>query len=254
NAAWYGVTFGSPEESAMKTALHRGGPSALNLYTANLGDGVLGWATFPWDLAAEPLMDGVVVLYSSLPGGDASPYNLGDTAVQRAGHWLGLYHTFQNGCNAPGDAVRDTPRVRDPNYECVPRNSCPGSNPPFDPPDDITNFMDYPDDACMNHFTRRQAMRMNRMWKLRATDTCGNGTIDPGELCDTGIPSGDGSCPTSCDDGQACTTDVLVAGGTCQAQCKHTDITDPHDGDGCCPAGQNHGTDSDCPAPRGAGL
>ncbi len=31
NAAWYGVAFGSPEERDMKTALHRGGPSALDV-------------------------------------------------------------------------------------------------------------------------------------------------------------------------------------------------------------------------------
>jgi cysteine-rich repeat protein len=254
NAAWYTVGYGTPEETGMKTSLRKGGPSELNFYTASLGDGLLGWATFPWDYASAPLMDGVVILYSSLPGGDAAPYNLGDTAVHEVGHWLGLYHTFQNGCNAPGDAVTDTPRVSDPNYDCTPRNSCPGSNPPFDPPDDVSNFMDYPDDACMNHFTHGQGLRMNRMWKLRATDTCGNGAIDPGELCDTGIPSGDGACPTSCDDGQACTTDTLIGGGTCQAQCRHVDVTDPIPGDGCCPAGQNHGTDPDCAGSCGDGV
>jgi len=79
--------------------------------------------------------------------------------------------------------------------------------------------------------------------------TCGNGTVDEGfgELCDTGIASGTGACPAACDDGMACTADVL-AGSGCQAQCMNSPITVPAAGDGCCPAGANATTDSDCPA------
>jgi cysteine-rich repeat protein len=31
---------------------------------------------------------------------------------------------------------------------------------------------------------------------------CGNGIVEPGEACDTGIIAGAGACPTSCDDQQ----------------------------------------------------
>jgi cysteine-rich repeat protein len=79
--------------------------------------------------------------------------------------------------------------------------------------------------------------------------TCGNGTVDAevGELCDSGIASGPGACPTTCDDGQACTDDVLSS-SECTAECVHSPITAPADGDGCCPASADANTDSDCDA------
>jgi len=52
----------------------------------------------------------------------------------------------------------------------------------------------------------------------------------------------------------ACTTDALVAGGTCTAACSHTAITTPVAGDGCCPAGANHNTDTDCAVMCGNGV
>lgn len=59
------------------------------------GAGLLGYSTFPWDYNDKTFLDGVVVLYSSLPGGTLAPYNKGRTLTHEIGHWLGLYHTFQ---------------------------------------------------------------------------------------------------------------------------------------------------------------
>jgi len=83
---------------------------------------------------------------------------------------------------------------------------------------------------------------------------CGDAKLDPGELCDTGIPAGSpGACPTSCDDGNPCTQDVKV-GSACQTACAFTAVTAPVNGDGCCPPGANSQTDSDCPPSCGNGV
>jgi hypothetical protein len=136
----------------------QGGANALNVWLVDFK--LLGVATFPWDYASDGAIDGIRVHYDSLPGGSIANYNLGETATHEAGHWLGLYHTFQGGCTDINDEVADTPAQSSPTSGCPEgRDSC--TLPGLDP---IHNYMDYSYDSCYTQFTPDQSTRMDQMW------------------------------------------------------------------------------------------
>ena len=167
NSEWYTVTPGKTERD-MKAALYEGDSETLNVYSANIGDDLLGWAYFPKGYNnGRDFIDGVVILDESMPGGRAGKYALGDTLTHEVGHWLMLHHTFNNGCSASGDFVADTPKEAHPQFNCpVGADTC--AAPGLDP---VHNFMDYTQDSCMDMFTRGQAERMSDAWlAFRAID------------------------------------------------------------------------------------
>jgi hypothetical protein len=177
NNRWYNATpltkAGRKNIREMKRTLRVGDARDLNVYTTDLGDILLGFATFPRDYRKFPKLDGVVLLSGSLPGGNASGgpgevFNRGDTGTHEIGHWLNLYHTFQGSCGHPNDFVADTPAqfAGDNIFVCDPTlNTCPpATNASRDP---VHNFMNYTDDVCLNQFTRGQRDRMNNGWTIR---------------------------------------------------------------------------------------
>jgi hypothetical protein len=148
--------------SPMKTALGWDTTRYVNIYT-NDAAGYLGYATVP-QTHAGTVQDGVVLLWEAVGRNSLGgpPYNLGRTATHEIGHYLGLFHTFQDQCGfatqpyTSGDLIGDTTPERQPSYGCTPsESSCQdsGMNP-------IENYMNYSNDECMNRFTADQANRM----------------------------------------------------------------------------------------------
>jgi hypothetical protein len=161
NADWFwNLDMNTTQERAAKSSARRGGANALNVWTT-YGPTYLGFATFPSSYKTHPELDGIVLDYQSFPGGAyGKAYSLGETATHEVGHWLGLYHTFQGGCNNWGDYVTDTPAM------LVPTNGCPAGKDTCKEPgvDPIHNYMDYSFDSCYTEFSAGQAQRMRDHW------------------------------------------------------------------------------------------
>jgi hypothetical protein len=133
--------------------------SYLNLWTCNLGQGLLGYAQFPGGPAAT---DGVVILDTAFgtQGTATAPFDRGRTAVHEVGHFLGLRHIWgdRNDCSG-NDFVADTPPAQQANFgkPSFPHVTC--NNGPNG--DMFMNYMDYVDDSVMVMFTVGQVARMN---------------------------------------------------------------------------------------------
>ncbi|KAI0444920.1 hypothetical protein F4803DRAFT_510276 [Xylaria telfairii] len=168
NAAW---AQGNNSDE-MKAKLRNGSYNDLNIYLHHsLPGNAAGVCTFPKAVGGPGTynFDGCQILTESLP--DGRPYNGlndGKAGVHEVGHWFGLLHTFQGGCEAPGDFVDDTPFEKSP----PPNGGCPtGLNSCPDKPgnDPIHNHMDYTSGKCKTRFTPGQQKRMHSQWaKFRA--------------------------------------------------------------------------------------
>lgn len=127
-----------------------------------------GYGTFPDWFADNPELDGVVIsenVFGYIPN---DPLHTGKVGTHEVGHWLGLYHTFQDGCvgltssncATEGDMVCDTPPSAAANMGCNSTlNTCTES--PIDLPDIDASYMSYGSDLCRTMFTVGQATRMH---------------------------------------------------------------------------------------------
>ena len=180
NRSWYAAKPGSRGEIEMKQTISaiasNNTSNVLNIYTNSpgtyMGGTLLGWATFPWELAGNPSMDGVVMNNIALNLGGTTSYNAGDVVTHEVGHWLGLYHTFQGGCTGntgydgttgQGDVVADTaPEASNASGCPTGRDTCAGNG--VDP---IDNYMDYSSNGCQVRFTSGQNGRLVLKSSLR---------------------------------------------------------------------------------------
>lgn len=144
--------------NAVKSAYPPVTPSThLNIWVANIGGGILGYAQFPGGNSAT---DGVVVSpqYFGTTGYVAAPFDGGRTTTHEVGHYLNLRHIWGDGrCNRD-DFVADTPSSDRPNY------GCPTSARHCRTNDQFMNYMDYTDDSCMNMFSEGQKTRMRALF------------------------------------------------------------------------------------------
>lgn len=165
------VTSWGTNDAVKKTA--QGGidpttpATTLNLWSCNIGNGILGYAQFPGGPLAT---DGIVVLYSALgsrakyPAGTyTSSYDLGRTATHEVGHYFNLRHIWgDRRCGT--DNVTDTPEHDGANYGCPAagaKSTCKSK-----PLEMNMNYMDYTDDLCMYMFTLNQASRMQATYAV----------------------------------------------------------------------------------------
>ncbi|MGO4904081.1 zinc metalloprotease [Flavobacterium sp. W20_MBD1_R3] len=134
--------------------------TVLNMWSCNMGGGILGYAQFPGGAAAT---DGVVMDNNAFgrTGTVSGVYNLGRTATHEVGHWMNLRHIWGD-ATCGSDLVSDTPTHNTANYG-VPAyphySTCTGT-----PVEMTMNYMDYTDDRGMYMFTSGQKSRMDALF------------------------------------------------------------------------------------------
>lgn len=170
------------------------------------GDGVLVDATTFGGRGFAPCTSGTTL-------NDNATYNLGRTLTHEFGHYFDLYHTFQGGCS-DGDTgtfsgqvgvITDTPATANPFFGCPTVTSC------ADAPASgcaslyaqITNYMDYTDDACMVMFSQDQAAVMNG-WSN------GLAFVDNATACGGGTPTGLAACQLAAAFNPPNNTDIVI--------------------------------------------
>lgn len=171
------------QDEALKNLVHWDPLQYLNIYLVNeisslsMGAGVAGYAFFP---SSHGMPEDGIVNEARWFGSSVDNSKI---HIHEAGHYLGLYHTFNGGCSNnnclfDGDKVCDTPPdVSTAAVNCGEAvNTCTSDSDdnstlnPFRPvalgglgdqPDMFVNYMDYGFQNCQHLLTAGQSERMN---------------------------------------------------------------------------------------------
>lgn len=152
----------------------------LNIYVCPIGNGVLGYASFPGTPAE---VDGVVIDPTAFgtTGTARRPFNVGRTCVHEVAHWLNLYHIWGDR-NCGDDRCSDTPEQKEAHYGDLTNatySTCSGTKTR----DMSMNFMDYVNDASMVMFSNGQKTRMQATLNgIRASILTSDGCVPPVQI------------------------------------------------------------------------
>ncbi|MBC7978886.1 MAG: zinc metalloprotease [Myxococcales bacterium] len=158
NATWYRDKGNYYNTLAWDTSRY------MNLYV-NSAAGSRGYTFLPADPAGPrgTKADRIVINHLAFGRpGPFAPYNLGRTVTHETGHYLGLFHTYFDGCGVPtapscyttGDRLCDTAPNATSHKGCPVITACGGVTAP------VHNYMELTDDACLTGFTAEQVQRM----------------------------------------------------------------------------------------------
>lgn len=188
----YLIHSSTNDESLLRSIDYWSGGKYLNIWVANanLPSGTFyGNSTF-LNMNPSGINDGIILNYKYCGnnyGECVIPnYNNGTILTHEVGHWLGLYHVFQNsnpsgncdnctGTSGNGDQIADTQPCRGPAWDDpywlssasnkTQRNTCNNNCTSTTPLISAENYMDYNYTQYMNFFTSDQISRMRYLCK-----------------------------------------------------------------------------------------
>ncbi|KAL0954267.1 hypothetical protein HGRIS_005395 [Hohenbuehelia grisea] len=167
NAQFYNLQTGfnggdTNVERQLKQSIPERDPKLLKIWSVRPASGV-SYAYLPMNYQAQPELDGVIFAIQAI----TSKNTPGHILSHEVGHWAGLKHTFEGGCEEAGggDEVADTAPHENPMdaakggaefAQCArPVSKCGKGNDPTD------NIMNYVNDDCRKRFTDGQIKRMH---------------------------------------------------------------------------------------------
>jgi len=159
----------------------------LNVWIVDINSGLLGFGQFSWVSKYLPDTDGIIIAKGAwgINPEYGPEFKLNKTLTHEVGHYLGLYHIFQqtfanqpgviegSGLDKTGDLISDTPYQLNSGYGDP-------SDKPLEWPASIDatngkksyhqwmNFMDYCDDEATFMFTKDQVYKMHvatQLWR-----------------------------------------------------------------------------------------